>query len=33
MSINIVEAFDTKNKCYQVATPLYTQCIKDKEWA
>ena len=33
MSINIVEAFVTKNKCYQVATPLYPQCIKDEEWA
>ena len=33
MSINIVETFATKNKCYQVTTPLYPQCIKDKEWA
>lgn len=34
MSINIVEAFATKNKCYQMATPLYPQCIKDEdEWA
>ena len=27
MSINIIEAFTTKNKCYQVATPLYPQGI------
>ena len=27
MSINIVEAFATKNKCYQMATPLTTQGI------
>lgn len=27
MSINIVEAFATKNKCYQAATPLTPQGI------
>ena len=27
MNINIVEAFTTKNKCYQSATPLYPQGI------
>ena len=32
--MDIVEAFTTKNKCYQVATPLYPQGIKDEdEWA
>ena len=25
MSINVVEAFATKNRCYQVATPLRPQ--------
>lgn len=33
MSIDIVEAFTTNNKCYQIGAPLYPQCIKDKEWA
>ena len=27
MSINIIEAFATANKCYQVAIPLYPQGI------
>lgn len=31
MSINIVEAFATKNKCYQAAIPLYPQGIKDED--
>lgn len=27
MSINIIEAFATANKCYQAAIPLYPQGI------